>query len=130
MENGIVHFEIPADDPDALSGFYIQLFDWKIEKMDMGGVSYWTIVTAPTDESGMIQGPGVNGGMMNRMDPNQRPVHYVNVSSVDTYLEKARGLGATVVFEKMPVPGMGWFAQLMDPQGNVFGIWQTDATAA
>jgi predicted enzyme related to lactoylglutathione lyase len=29
----------------------------------------------------------------------------------------------------MPVPGMGWFAQLNDPQGNPFGVWQTDMEA-
>jgi hypothetical protein len=27
------------------------------------------------------------------------------------------------------VPGMGWFAQFNDPEGNVFAIWQTDSTA-
>jgi predicted enzyme related to lactoylglutathione lyase len=31
--------------------------------------------------------------------------------------------------EKMPVPGMGWFAQLIDPQGNPFALWQTDMSA-
>jgi hypothetical protein len=24
---------------------------------------------------------------------------------------------------------MGWFAQLTDPEGNVFAIWQTDSNA-
>ncbi len=30
---------------------------------------------------------------------------------------------------KRPVPEMGWFAQLTDPEGNIFAIWQTDAKA-
>jgi hypothetical protein len=25
---------------------------------------------------------------------------------------------------------MGWFAQLTDPEGNVFALWQTDPKAA
>jgi predicted enzyme related to lactoylglutathione lyase len=31
--------------------------------------------------------------------------------------------------DKMPVPGMGWFAQCKDPEGNSFGLWQTDSSA-
>jgi predicted enzyme related to lactoylglutathione lyase len=30
----------------------------------------------------------------------------------------------------MPVPGMGWFAQLKDTEGNVFAIWEPDSAAA
>ncbi len=30
---------------------------------------------------------------------------------------------------KSPVPGMGWFAMLIDPQGNPFALWQTDSSA-
>jgi len=28
------------------------------------------------------------------------------------------------------VPGMGWFAQLKDTEGNIFAVWQNDAAAA
>jgi predicted enzyme related to lactoylglutathione lyase len=31
--------------------------------------------------------------------------------------------------EAMPVPGMGWFSACKDPQGNEFGLWQTDTSA-
>jgi predicted enzyme related to lactoylglutathione lyase len=31
--------------------------------------------------------------------------------------------------ERSPVPGMGWFAMLVDPQGNEFAMWQTDPQA-
>jgi len=27
------------------------------------------------------------------------------------------------------VPGMGWFAMLIDPQGNHFALWQSDSNA-
>jgi len=30
---------------------------------------------------------------------------------------------------KTPVPGMGWFAQLLDPDGNMFAVWQDDQNA-
>jgi predicted enzyme related to lactoylglutathione lyase len=52
------------------------------------------------------------------------------VDSVDDFLAKAERLGAKVLMGKHPVPGMGWFAQLSDPEGNLFAIWETDPNAA
>ena len=131
MNHGVVHFEIPASDPDKLSQFYAQLFGWNIQKMPMGeGMDYYMTSTVESDEQGMPKQPGaINGGMFKRMDPNQKPINYVNVESVDEYVAKAKSLGATVITEKMPVPGMGWFAHLMDPDGNAFGVWQVDMAA-
>lgn len=131
MSHGVVHFEIPGDDPERLAGFYRDLFGWQIDKVPMeGGVDYWIVSTVPTDEQGMPTEPGgINGGLTKRQAPEQRPINYVNVESVDEYLQKAKGLGATVLIDKMPVPGMGWFAWLLDPQGNQIGLWQTEASA-
>jgi predicted enzyme related to lactoylglutathione lyase len=67
---------------------------------------------------------------MRRQHPGHASVNYISVESVDDYAKKAQKLGAEVVMPKMPVPGMGWFVWLKDPDGNVFGIWQTDEKAA
>jgi predicted enzyme related to lactoylglutathione lyase len=56
-------------------------------------------------------------------------VNYVNVDSVDQAVERAKALGAQLTRPKMPVPGMGWFAMLIDPQGNSFAVWQQDPAA-
>ena len=129
MNHGVVHFEIPADDPDKLASFYGDLFGWQVEKMP-GGMEYWGLRTVPTDDKGMPTEPGgINGGLMRRQAPDQRPINYVNVESIDEYVGKAKSLGASVMVEKMSVPGMGWFAQLVDPQGNPFALWQTDMSA-
>jgi predicted enzyme related to lactoylglutathione lyase len=128
--HGVVHFEIPANDPEKLSSFYQQLFGWQIQKMPMGEMDYWTATTGPVDENGMPKEPGfIGGGLMKRMAPDQRPMNYVNVENVDQYVQKAQGMGAKVMMPRMPVPGMGWFAQLTDPEGNGFGVWQTDIAA-
>ena len=131
MDNhGVVHFEIPANDPDKLSQFYTQLFGWQITKMPMGGVDYYVTSTVESDDQGLPKEPGaINGGIYPRQSPEQGPVNYVNVESVDDYAAKAKGMGAKVVVEKTPVPAMGWFALLTDPDGNPFGIWQTDMAA-
>jgi predicted enzyme related to lactoylglutathione lyase len=130
LSHGVVHFEIPGDDPDKLASFYGDLFGWQIQKMPMDGMDYWMVGTVPTDQNGMPTEPGgINGGLYKRQAPGQGPVNYVNVESVDDYLAKAKSLGATVVVEKMPVAEMGWFAHLVDPQGNLFGIWETNGSA-
>jgi hypothetical protein len=135
MDHTIVHFEIPADDPERAAKFYRELFGWTIQKWGGAGEAggppeYWMVSTVPTDEKGMPTRAGVNGGMMRRQMPGQAPVNYISVESADDHAKKAQGLGAQVVMPKTPVPQMGWFVLLKDPEGNIFGIWQTDEKAA
>ena len=129
--HGVVHFEIPASDPEKLTQFYKSLFGWQIEKMDMGGTLYYIASTTEIDERGMPKQPGaINGGISERSAQNQQPINYVNVESVDEYVAKAKTLGATILAEKMPIPGMGYFAQLKDPEGNPFGVYQDSPGAS
>jgi uncharacterized protein len=129
MSHTVVHFEIPADQPERAAEFYRELFGWKIDHMG-GPMDYWLVNTVPTDPEGMPTEQGVNGGLMRRMMPGQIPVNYISVENVDEFSEKAERLGAKVVMPKRPVPGMGWFAQLTDTEGNIFAIWQHDPAAA
>jgi hypothetical protein len=130
MKNHLSHFEIYADDPDALAGFYSSLFDWKIEAPPgMGG--YLRVRTVDVDAKGRPSEPGgINGGLVRRPDKNApRVLHYVNVASVDAAVERAQGLGGKLHKAKSPVAGMGWYAILSDPQGNPFAVWQPDGAA-
>ena len=121
MDRTIVHFEIPANNPEKLSEFYKNLFGWKFEKMSMG--DYWTISTKAGQDSA-----GVNGGMMKKMDPNQRPVNYVLVESVDDFTKKIQSSGGKIIVPKTPIPNMGTFAVALDPEGNTFGIFESSGT--
>ncbi|MEA2725446.1 MAG: uncharacterized protein QOH59_3217 [Gemmatimonadales bacterium] len=129
MSHTVVHFEIPADQPERAAEFYRELFGWKIDHMG-GPMDYWLVNTVPTDAQGRPTEPDVNGGLMRRMMPEQTPVNYISVESVEEFSRKAQSLGAKVVVPKRPVPGMGWFAQLTDTEGNIFAIWQHDTAAA
>jgi predicted enzyme related to lactoylglutathione lyase len=124
MDHTIVHFEIPADDVEKLRKFYSGLFGWKIERTP-GPVEYWGIATVPVNEKGMPQRPGVNGGMMKRQNPEHKPVNYIAVESVDEYVKKIKALGGRVIAPKMEVPGIGWWALALDPEGNQFAIMQS-----
>jgi uncharacterized protein len=129
-KNPVVHFEIYADDPDKLAQFYTSLFDWNIERMP--GMDYRLIKTVETDAKGMpTQTGGINGGILKRPAgyEGRAWINYVNVESLEKAIERAQNLGATLMKGKSPVPGMGWFAMLTDPQGNPFALWQTDSKA-
>jgi uncharacterized protein len=38
------------------------------------------------------------------------------------YSKKVVDLGGKIVVEKMEIPGLGWWALALDPEGNAFGI--------
>ena len=116
--NRVVHFEIPADQPVALTQFYGGLFGWTFNKAPFEGPEYWLCDTGS-------DGPGISGAIMQRQDPRQPVVNYVHVECVDSMLQKATGLGAQVALPKTPVPGVGAFAAIIDPQGNLCGLWET-----
>ena len=129
-KNFVAHFEIYADDPDKLVQFYTSLFDWKTESVP--GMDYRFIKTVETDAKRMpTQAGGINGGILKRPQgyEGRAWINYVNVESIESAVDRAQKLGARVMKGKSPVPGMGWFAMLIDPQGNPFAIWQADQAA-
>ena len=48
---------------------------------------------------------------------------------IDIALQTAVKLGAQVALPKMPVPGVGAVAAIIDPQGNTCGLWQQEVSA-
>ena len=115
----IVHFEIPADDVARAKKFYADLFGWEIKEFP--GMDYWSVTTTGEKH--------VDGGMMKRQHPQQPITQYVDVPNIDEYITKVKKLGGKVVVPKMPVPTMGWFAQCLDTENNVFALWQSDMNA-
>jgi uncharacterized protein len=123
MDHTIIHFEIPASDVEKLKVFYEQVFGWRIIQAD-SPIEYWVIQTVPTDENGMLQRPGVNGGMYKRLTPETKPLNYFAVENIREYLEKIKKLGGKVTQDIQEVPEVGWIAAVEDPQGNAFALLQ------
>jgi len=117
-----IHFELQADDPERALAFYRQVFGWTAAKWD-GPIEYWMLVTGEDAQ------PGINGGLMRRMDPEDSTANIIDVPSVDEFAAKVMAAGGTLIMPKMPIPGIGFLAYCKDPEGNVFGIMQPDPTA-
>ena len=43
--NRVVHFEIPANQPESLTKFYSEVFGWKFQKAALPGPEYWLCET-------------------------------------------------------------------------------------
>ena len=74
----VIHFEIPADDPERAIKFYKDVFGWEIEKWELG--DYWLVSAGPEDE------PGINGAIM----PKKFGDVIRDTISVDSYEEFAK----------------------------------------
>jgi len=131
MPGEIVHFDISVDDVDKAVDFYKDVMGWKLEKYGgeggregMGEMVYWMVIPNPDDEK------AVRGGIGQKQMPQQTGLNYYNAEGgLEAFNMRVKDKGGTVMMEKMPIPGMGWFSVCMDPEGNPFGGWVDDKNA-
>ena len=128
MDHTIIHFEIPAKNLQIIKTFYEDVLGWKITKAPIPGPEYWLVYTVPTDEKGMPQRPGVNGGIYQATPdmPNATQVNYISIENIDEYTDKVTKAGGKILVPKMQIPTVGWFAIAADPEGNAFGLLQPE----
>lgn len=126
----VAHFEIHGTNPETLISFYRDLFGWTFSAWGPQG-GYWMIRTGSSDE------PGIDGGLTVRRGgapPEGAPVNAyvctVVAPSVRDSLEKALQLGGVEAVPVSAIPGVGWLCYVKDPDGNIFGIMQSDTAAA
>ncbi|MDQ1402826.1 MAG: uncharacterized protein QOG03_1142 [Actinomycetota bacterium] len=121
----LVHFEIHADDPERAVGFYTGVFGWEVNRF--GDQEYWLLSTGPEGE------PGIDGAILPRS--GERPaigasivgaVNTVQVDDLDATLAKAFELGGQLALDKMPIPGVGTVAYVIDTEANVIGMLQPE----
>ena len=109
-----VHFEIPAEDAARAVKFFKDVFDWKFQEWGQQGYHL-----ASTGE-----GAGIDGAVMQRMDPKQPVINSIEVDSVERYVEKIVANGGTIAVPKTPVGDMGFIAYFKDTEGNLHGLWE------
>lgn len=124
----VIHFEIHAGNPTRAISFYEKTFGWTFQKWE-GPMDYWLVTTGPDGQ------PGINGGLIQRQGEidGQAVIAYVctiDVASVDDSVKTIETNGGQVVVPKMPIPGLGWLVYCKDTEGNIFGIMESDPSAA
>ena len=118
----VVHFELPFDDAERANKFYADVFGWKSEKF--GDQEYYLQQTGNDDEP-----YGIGGGLTARSDAavqNGGALIIIHVDDLDAYVQKVSAAGCEIVTPKTPIPGIGWFANFRDTEGNVVGMYVED----
>jgi predicted enzyme related to lactoylglutathione lyase len=117
MAGEIVHLEIPSDDTEKSREFWSSLFGWQFEAYP-GPSEYH--MTRISDRG---------GAAITNMEPGKRGTRpYFDVDDIKAGAARVKELGGEAS-DAMPVPNMGWFSTCTDPEGNEFGLWQTDESA-
>ena len=115
-------FELGTTDTKAARQFYGDLFGWTTQDQPMG----------PDMVYSMLQLRGRDVGGLYALSPDMRaqgvPAHwlvYVSTPSADDTSAKAKAAGGTVANGPFDVAEHGRMAVIQDPQGAMFGVWQS-----
>ena len=116
----VVHFEIPADDPERAIAFYRAAFGWEIARAT-GPVAYWTAKTG--------DGAGINGAFVRRGDVDAT-TNTVAVPDLDAAVADVERLGGRIEGAPIAIAGAGRFCYARDTEGNLIGLIQHDPPRA
>jgi predicted enzyme related to lactoylglutathione lyase len=108
--------ELNTRDVPSAKAFYVQVFGWTPNDVDMDGMKYteWRLGDKPV--AGMMTMP--------EMVPAEVPAHwlvYFGTDDTDATVAKAAGLGAMTLVPPTDIPP-GRFSVLMDPDGAAFAV--------
>lgn len=124
--NNVRYFEIQADDVEKAMSFYSTVFEWKFMRQEGLPIEYWQIETED-----------MSGGLLKR-PAKTPPLEYgtnaflcsMQVEDFDTTAKKVLENGGQVALPKFAIPGKCWQGYFVDPEGNTFGLFQVDESAA
>jgi len=109
----IAHVEIPSTNLDRTSEFLKNVFGWEFKPFGNGYVLF-------NNHRGIMAGLRKVENVVN----GDCTVFHVSVESIDEILEKAKNHDGQVKTGKTIIPAMGFYALLMDPDGNTIGLYQ------
>ena len=121
MEHAINWFEIPVADMDRAIRFYEAASASPLRREAFGGPGQELAVFDVGD------GTAVKGALLSngQAQPSaQGAIVYLNAApSIDAWLARAQAAGGKVVQAKTALPpGMGFFAHVLDSEGNRVGV--------
>ncbi|WP_431220773.1 VOC family protein [Leifsonia xyli] len=109
--------ELVARDPASTFPFYESVLGVGISEMRVGDEPYGLFDVGETSVAGAYTSDGSD------------PAHwliYFNVSDLDAAVVRATDLGGTLRTEPLSAPGVGRWAEIVDPQGAVFALLEPE----
>lgn len=114
----LVWAELMTNDVQAAAAFYAGLFGWERETMPMSSGEYTVFKSGGKPAGGMMAITPEMGPM-----PPSWMVYFAVADCAST-VARAGKLGAQIYVPPTPIPEVGTFATLGDPQGAAFAILQ------
>jgi predicted enzyme related to lactoylglutathione lyase len=129
MGNPVVHFQLCAEDVDAMSAFYREVFGWRIEPRRLTSVDADVNGTYPVIDA---EEGGIAGGITDRIPEKGGTVLVIEVDDLDTTIERVVAHGGRMRFpgslpERMRLSAgdddvpFAW-VEFEDPEGNLVGL--------
>jgi len=117
-------FELYARDLETSTGFYAELFGYELRNVvGLGGAAYVQLGIGKGAAAGAMQLRPEWGDM-----PPMWAV-YFQTDDLDAAITRAESHGGDLLMAPTPVPGVGRFAMLCDPQGASFMLMEMDTPA-
>ena len=111
MPHPVIWFEVIGKDAAALSSFYIELFDWKLDSVPN---DYFMVTTDGEAPSGGV-GADPSGG-------DGHVTFYAEADDLQASLDKAESLGGKTVMPPTNIMEGTTIALFADPEGHVVGL--------
>lgn len=91
----------------------------------MGGSqgNYWKIKTGEPNE------PGIDGGLSKRERIGDWTTPFINVPSIDQYIDKIESNGGKIIQPKTSIPSIGYTLLVKDTESNTIGLFEENKEA-
>lgn len=109
--NTLCHVELNVRDLERAKAFYGALFGWQFRPFGPSMVAFGT-------DAGHI------GGLQlaEEVNPGESPSLWFRVEEIEPLIARGESMGGHVTQPKGELPGVGWSAQIEDPDGNRIGL--------
>ena len=130
MGNPVMHFQLCAEDVDAMSAFYREVFGWRIEPRRLTSEDADVSGTYPIIDA---EEGGIAGGITDRIPEKGGAVLVIEVDDIDATIERVVSHGGRMRFPGVAARAHGpvrdddadvrfaW-VEFEDPEGNLVGL--------
>jgi len=112
-------FEIPTEDLDRAQKFYETVLAQPLARENFGGTDMAVLRGGPKPNSS-----GALVAMEDIRPSVQGSIVYISVANLEPVLDRVQSHGGDTLVPRTALPpGMGFFAQFRDSEGNRVGLW-------
>jgi predicted enzyme related to lactoylglutathione lyase len=110
--------ELMAADKDRARAFYPEVFNWKVEEMNMASGPYSMLKVGDAPIGGLMTPPAEG------IPPHW--VGYISVENVDDTAARVATAGGKTLMDAIDVPGVGRIQPIADPAGATLCLFQAE----